>query len=110
MRKILILCLIGISGCATEQPISWNATGGSRADATVEVAYQYNAATVIPVTDQSQADGLARERCEAWGYSDAEPFGMETSRCQRYGSGIYENVCVDKWVTLEYQCLGRGDE
>ena len=109
MRIVMVVLLCGLFGCATEQIVSWSASGGSRADATIELAYQYNAAKVKPITDQSQADSIALSRCQAWGYTDTEPFGMQTSRCQRYGGGIYEGVCIDMVVTLEYQCLGRGD-
>jgi hypothetical protein len=52
--------------------------------------------------DMAQAKAAASERCRAWGYSDAEPFGGETRQCQaqsQYG-------CVRWFVTLTYQCLG----
>ena len=110
MRIVLVLCVIFLSGCVTQQKVSWNAVGGSRADATVEMAYNYSPLTTKPIVDRPEADRIARGRCEAWGYTSAEPFGIETSRCQHYASGLLSGGCHDMWVTLQYQCLGRGDK
>ena len=52
--------------------------------------------------DSSQAREQAVKRCQAWGYQEAEAFGLITKRCQ-------DVQCVEMLVTQQYQCLGRGD-
>ena len=110
VRTLLLTSVMLLSGCVSEQALNWSATGGSRADATVELGYQYNPTVTKPVLQQSQADTMAAKRCEAWGYADAEPFGIARNQCQQTGLGIYNGACIDMWVTLQYQCLGRGDK
>lgn len=109
MRIILVCIALSLVGCATEQKLSWATSGGSRADATVELAYNYNEATTKPLVDPSEARELALKRCGAWGFTDAEAFGVSKRDCQQFGTGIYQQVCIDRWVTLEFQCLGTGD-
>lgn len=109
MRGAFGLVVVLLAGCASQQPVDWGATGGSRADATVEVGYQYNPTVTIPVTDQQQADSLADDRCRAWGYDTAEVFGVQRSQCQQTGTGIYDGQCISMWVTMQYQCIGDGD-
>ena len=96
------------AGCASKVPMEWSASGGSRADATVELAYQYNAMNQVPQTSSEQADRVAAQRCKAWGYESAEPFGMQRTKCQQFGTGFYAQTCLDMVVSLQYQCLGDG--
>ncbi|EHN8740343.1 hypothetical protein RJO42_004733, partial [Enterobacter hormaechei] len=42
------------------------------------------------------------QRCAAWGYSGAEPFGGSTSVCSQPSS----SGCMETMVTMEYQCTG----
>lgn len=102
MKKYLVcfaITALGITGCAT--PVNWAATGGSRSDGTVKLSYQYGAFQQ-PVVNNQQGVDLASQKCQAWGYTNAEPFGGATRVCidsNQYG--------CDAWrVTAEFQCLG----
>jgi hypothetical protein len=55
-----------------------------------------------PVLNLAQGSAAARERCAAWGYSDAAPFGGETRQCQAPS----EYGCMRWFVSLTYQCGG----
>jgi hypothetical protein len=86
-------------GCSTNKELV--ATGGSRADGTVNLSYELGSLEK-PKLNLEKGLATARDRCRAWGYSDAEPFGGETRQCQapsQYG-------CVRWLITLTYQCLG----
>lgn len=106
MKKITTVILAAVFicgiGCAKKVPKYWEAAGGSRADATVIVGYTYTPQFEIPVPDDTQAHAEAVKRCRAWGYQEAEAFGLVTKRCQ-------DPQCVEMLVTQQYQCLGRGD-
>jgi hypothetical protein len=96
---ILLAMLAFLVSCATTK--QYGATGGSRADGTVKLSYQYGGFEK-PVVDPQQALSLARSKCRAWGYTDAEAFGTEISTCT--ASNAYG--CLQYVVTAEYQCLG----
>lgn len=77
-------------------------TGGSRADGTVVLSYEHSSLSK-PQVDLAQGSQVAAERCRAWGYSSAAPFGGETRQCQAPGGygGCY------RWLaSVTYQCLG----
>ena len=106
----LIFVLIFSVGCAKKVLLSWEATSGSRADATVDVGYIYNPEAEIPETSAEQAHDVALEKCRFWGYQEAEPFGMVNKKCQRtYYHPFTGPMCLEMLVTRTYQCLGRGD-
>jgi hypothetical protein len=88
-------------GCAAKKDLI--ATGGSRADGTIDLSYEVGLYEK-PQIDQTQGLVIARQRCGAWGYADAEPFGGEKRQCQKY----YGSNCLRWFVTLTYQCLGGG--
>jgi hypothetical protein len=96
---LLVICLLSIlMGCATTktlQPI-----GGSKADGTVTLAYEYNAFE-NPQIDWNLAKATAKSRCTAWGYGNAEAFGGQRSRdtlCSNSGA------CYGQQVYITYQC------
>jgi YecR-like lipoprotein len=89
-----------ISGCAVQKVMV--PTGGSRADGTVELSYEYGLFEQ-PVIDMTQASQSAAQRCRAWGYSDAEAFGGRKSQCQAHD--VYGN-CNHWIVTTQFQCTG----
>jgi hypothetical protein len=95
----LLICT-ALVGCAVQRPLV--ATGGSRADGTVEMSYEFGLFEV-PKVDYTQGAASARQRCAAWGYSDAEPFGGHKSQCQQFNG--YGN-CIHTLVTVQYQCTG----
>jgi len=104
--RLRIVCLVaalvlGVTGCATVKTLQ--ATGGSRADGVVDLSYEYGMFEQ-PIVDQNQALLTATGRCQAWGYSGAEPFGGTKSVCQQSsGSG----GCLRFLVTVAYQCTGQ---
>ena len=103
--KVLIaaaVVAIIVSGCATNK--NWSATGGSRADATVRLSYEYGAFEK-PQTNEMEALNLATSRCKTWGYTGAEAFGGVTQQCNMPGG---MGGCQRWIVTKEYQCTGTG--
>ena len=102
MRIILLVCCFSIVlyGCASTKILQ--ATGGSRADAIVELSYSYGAFEE-PQVDWDSGLRTATDRCRAWDYSSADPFGGTMSDCQSYDG--YGN-CMSWIVTAKYQCIG----
>ena len=102
-RSILAVAIVIIlSGCAVQKELV--PTGGSRSDGTVELSYEFGMFEV-PKVDLNQGSAAAAKRCQAWGYSDAEPFGGQKNLCQqRNGFGD----CLHTLVTVQYQCIGAG--
>lgn len=96
---LVLFFSLGLAGCATTK--EWGATGGSRADGTVKLSYQYGLFEKPQVSAQ-QGIELAKSKCAAWGYTDAEPFGAATRSCNNYST----SGCNSWLVTAEYQCLG----
>lgn len=91
-----------VNACAvTKVPMP---VGGSRADGTVYMAYEYGKYE-RPQVDVESAQSSAARRCAAWGYSAAEAFGGSMTNCtssDQYG--------CNRWrVTMTYQCTtGTG--
>lgn len=114
MRKLGTMLILGAlllsTGCAKKVAKTWASSGGSRADATVEVAFVYNPNTEIPEYSEAQGRKVAEEKCRFWGYQEAEPFGMMKKKCQEMIYNAFAGPqCVEMLITQEYQCLGRGD-
>lgn len=106
----LVCAFMLTAGCAKKVFKTWASSGGSRADATVEVGFTYNPASEIPEFSEAQGRKVAEEKCRYWGYPEAEPFGMVKKRCQEMVyAGWGGPHCVEMLITQEYQCLGRGD-
>ena len=97
---VLLATLFMSASCAT--PKQYGATGGSRADGTVKLSYQYGGFEQ-PVVDTQQAVHLARSKCSAWGYENAEAFGTEIKTCTAFN----EYGCIQWLVTSEFQCIGE---
>jgi hypothetical protein len=102
MKAILaaICATVILTGCAVQSTMV--PTGGSRADGTVKLSYDFGALQ-IPKVDQAQGLAAAKARCGAWGYSGAEPFGGSTQTCINASMGS----CNAYRVTVEYQCTGN---
>ncbi|MBY6154062.1 YecR-like lipofamily protein [Vannielia litorea] len=105
MKKVIlvILACAGLASCTevTKVPVP---TGGSRADASVVLSYEYTALEIV-TADWNAAQSSADKRCRAWGYRKADPFQGTVNQCQQtdaYGS------CIRGTVSKTYQCLGRG--
>jgi len=100
-RTAAFVFLATLAGCATHK--DFQATGGSRADGVIDVAYEFSSFET-PVVDQQQAYAIARSKCSLWGYVDAEPFGGTNQECTlRRGYGD----CSAWRVSKKYQCLGN---
>lgn len=100
--KLLITGLLisaFLTGCAA--PKNWAATGGSRADGTIKLSYEFGMFE-NPQVSEEQGTQLAAARCSSWGYKNAEPFGGATKTCTMMSS----SGCSTWLVTKEYQCLG----
>ena len=94
------LSLIFLSGCAAVTDMA--ATGGSRADGTVEMSYQYNDFQPVKI-DHQKALQSATRRCQSWGYKSAESFDNGLKTCV---SPAAFGGCNAYRVTVQYQCLG----
>jgi hypothetical protein len=92
-----LLTLAAISGCASTQ--KWSPSGGSREQGVVRLSYEYPEYRQPSVSD-SQADALALNRCNAWGYKKVEPIAGQVRQCANMDDGN----CNLWTVTREYQC------
>lgn len=103
MKKYtLLLSLIVLTGCTQTVQITPFPTGGSKADGTVTMTYNYGHLE-IPEVDWEEADKTATAKCKAWGYNKAESFGGKLTKCTAYnGYG-----CVRTQVDVTYQCLDK---
>ena len=97
---IAFIALITISGCSSKMP--FYATGGSRGDGTVDMAYDTEL-FVDEIVNFNEAQKLAEDKCKVWGYQSAEIFGGQTENCyQRNGYGD----CLKGQMIVKYQCIG----
>ncbi|MDR2892782.1 MAG: YecR-like lipofamily protein [Deltaproteobacteria bacterium] len=112
MRKMMLILSIAIpcillAGCTVPpvpvQRIDWGAIGGSRADATIKLAYEYDPNRPATIPSEIQAIDIAKNRCMRWGYTGVEAFGSSINTC------IQQNMygqCLRLLVSREYQCIG----
>src|SRR5438309_1804029 len=98
---LALVAVLYLGACAATKDFA--ATGGSRADGTVDLSYEYGLFQV-PHEDQVQGGTLATSKCAAWGYSGAEPFGGETRIC----SVPTNSGCARFLVTRKYQCTANS--
>ena len=102
---LAMLATVVLSACQIPQ---WSAVGGSRSDGTVKIAYiQGEFTNGSPSMEEGKQ--LAAQRCQRWGYTDAEAFGGATRNCIRYSS-VLSNYCLEQQITFEYQCIGGQPE
>jgi len=101
MRQLLMLvCLSSyLSGCAVQKQLV--PTGGSRADGTIKLSYEFGLFEQ-PVLDPHQGYAAAKQRCNAWGYTDTEAFGGQMTQCINFN----QHGCNRWMATVEYQCTG----
>ena len=98
--SVLFLTIVFLGGCVSTK--YWSATGGSRADGVVRLAFNKGTLQRVQL-DESQAISVATERCKNWGYNGAEAFGGVTYQCIQTG----QYGCVTETVTKEYQCVNN---
>lgn len=87
-----------LTGCMVPVKRELVPVGGSRTEGIVYLSYEHGR-MLDPQVDYGAAQIAASERCKAWGYSGAEPFGGETNRCR-------DRACTGYVVTVPYQCTG----
>ena len=92
-----------VAGCATQKTM--HPSGGSRSDGMVNMTYEFGWLEK-PEVDFASALVAARERCKAWGYADAEPFGGQNNLCLAYNG---YGQCIRTQVTVPYQCTTPSD-
>ena len=109
MRKLVLLGILVLAfslgaGCAVQKPApkNWIPVGGSKADATVKMAYTWNPFLEKPIVQEQQAIALASQKCQTWGYERAEPFGGAISQCSAFSGGH----CIQMTAIAEFQCVG----
>ena len=109
MKKLFLALVLAAvfafgAGCAVQKPTpkEWTAVGGSKADATVKMAYTWQPFLEKPIVQEQQAIELASKKCQTWGYERAEPFGGAVSQCSAYNGGY----CVQMTAIAEFQCIG----
>lgn len=108
MKSLLfILAILTLaSGCASTVHRDWTATGGSRSDGIVRLSVVQREFENVQVNEQ-QALRLARQRCEAWGYTGAQSFGGSRNECLQWG-GLFVD-CAVLQVNREFQCTGQPE-
>jgi hypothetical protein len=101
-RILLVLLALSLAACATTD--KWAAAGGNREQGVVRIAYEYPEFEQ-PAMSESEADKLALNRCNAWGYEKMEPIAGQIRQCANMDDGN-----CNLWsVTREYQCKTTGD-
>ena len=96
-----LAAVLALSACASD---NWAIVSGSRANGTVTAAYEQS----MFQKAQTSTDGalaLAKRRCQAWGYTDAEAFDRAQRSCVMRGP----YGCELQRHTIEFQCTtGNG--
>ena len=100
MKKVIAAgAFFALAACATVSQMT--PTGGSKADAIVEMSFEYGMFDKVKL-DPTSAMTQAKQRCEVWGYESAEPFGGVVKQCQAMsGYG-----CARWFATMKFQCTG----
>ena len=97
-RTLITACLVlNLAACARSQ--KWASAGGNREDGVVRLSYEY-AEFHQPEMSDAEAEALALNRCNAWGYREAEPIAGQLRQC----ANMEDGNCNLWTVTREYQC------
>ena len=102
MKKTVtcLLLSLALSACAIATHKELSATGGSKADGIIELSFEHTEAEK-PTYDESKNLAMAKQRCNAWGYAEAEAFGGVKRQCNQMGGW---SGCARYLVTKQYQC------
>ena len=92
-----LLTLVVLTGCASTQ--KWSPSGGNREQGLVRLSYEYPEYRQPSVSD-AQAEALALNRCNSWGYKKVEPIAGQVRQC----SNMDDGNCNLWTVTREFQC------
>ncbi len=96
---VSLLPLLMLTGCVSTQ--HWTAAGGNRDAGIVKLSYQYPESQPVELSD-AQAEQLADNRCNVWGYAQADVIPGQVREC----GGTDGGRCSLWTVTREYQCSG----
>lgn len=106
MKRFVLALVAAVVMTACSAKVDWAATGGSRADGVVRLAYEIGEFQTAELNEYQAVD-LATRRCQTWGYTGAEAFGGVTRQCNQWG-GL--GGCARWIVTKEFQCTGTGTQ
>ncbi len=100
MKMILggILFIL-IEGCATK-PFHLTPSGGSKSDATVEMAYSLGVFRRA-IIDWENTDLIAKDLCIKWGFSHATRLNYPKQLCMYHAK---DGGCMNYKYTYTYQC------
>lgn len=108
MRTIItLLGVLAVAGCmnANPEPKIAVAMGGSKADGTITMGYNYTLYDQLAQADMRRATKDAAQRCSLWGYTSAQPFGGVTDVCHQRGTGLAAGACLNGTRSTVFQCL-----
>jgi len=94
---LTLLSLAALTACASTQ--KWSPSGGNREQGLVRLSYEYPE-DQQPAASDAQADALALNRCNSWGYKQVEPIAGQVRQCANTDDGN----CNLWTVTREFQC------
>jgi hypothetical protein len=95
---VATLLLLTLGACATTQQ-KWSAAGGNRESGLVRLSYEYPEFHQ-PTMSDAQAEAMALNRCNTWGYRKVEPIAGQIRECANTDDGN----CNLWTVTREFQC------
>jgi hypothetical protein len=98
---LALLPVLALAACASTS--HWTAAGGNRGVGIVKLSYQYPESQPLSLSE-AQAGQLAANRCNVWGYSQADAIPGQVRECSDTDGGS----CKLWTVTREYQCSGDG--
>jgi hypothetical protein len=124
MKKAILIVLsilfILLGGCIAQpqQPQTWKAMSGSKANGTLTLAYEKDDFAFLfnAPPNSAQGQSLADARCKVWGYKKAQPFDFTNEFCkpQSQSDSFFHlkiednkdnNSCRGTMlITQEYQC------
>ena len=97
-RTWIAACLVlNLAACASTE--KWASAGGNREDGVVRLSYEY-AEFHQPEMSDAEAEALALNRCNAWGYRETELIAGQLRQC----ANMEDGNCNLWTVTREYQC------
>jgi hypothetical protein len=90
-----------LSSCGLT-PKEYKTSGGSKADAIIEMSFSYGWLE-DPEVDIEHAQYEAAQRCKSWGFDEADAFDLPTETCIRMSK---KGNCKEFRVTKKFQCIG----
>lgn len=96
---LAIVSISLLSSCALRTEREFQIFAGNKHTGIVELALDYDTRE-IPQVKTEQPEELALQRCQMWGYSQAQPIAAPEESCiQNNGSR-----CLRARLRIQYQC------